>query len=293
MSSFNTQHPIAKAFDGSAMNGEIASRGLAGISSTSSTSLHKDSAMRHSHTSRGLRTSAKALLSVVALGLATACSDSVSAPINEVSVKAPAGFTKVIGVSTFTYSPRNGVTKRIGEHVLVIPSGAVCDPATSGYGPSFWDQPCTTVKHPLVFTVTTYEDDNGRPFVHFQPSVRFSPDKEVNLYLKDGARQTAAELEINWCNDAGQCFNESLSDASVKTRRVGHSSILARRVKHFSGYVVFNVGDCPSGNVTPLDDGSGYMCDDGRGASRSGYMLASGLAKGGSSGAHRGKKYDQ
>jgi len=296
MSSFNTQHPIAKASDRSASAAELASRGLAGFSSNSSTTFHKDSAMRHSHTSRGLRTSAKTLMAVLGLGLATACSDSVgTTPISQVSVQAPAGFDQVVGVQTFTYNPSSGVTQRLGDNVISIPAGAVCK-TDQYYASRQWDMPCTAVKHPIVFTATMFSNAAGVPYVTFEPSVRFAPNKEVDLYLRDGVRTTAQVLAIYWCPSVGvACIDESTSDSSLVTQRVGRSSILVRRIKHFSGYSV-NVGsDCTDGIVSMLDDGS-LWCDTtngfGGGADRSGYMLASGLTKGGSSGAHR-KKYEQ
>jgi len=294
MSSFNTQHPIAKASDRSAVSAaELASRGLAGFSSNSSTTFHKDSAMRHSHTSRGFTTSAKTLMAVLGLGLATACSDSVSTtPISQVSVQAPAGFDKIVGVQTFTYSPSTGVTQRLGDHVISIPAGAVCK-ADGYYATRQWDQPCTPVNHKVTFTATTFTNVDGVPYVEFQPAVRFAPNKEVDLYLRDGQHSSPTVEAIYWCPTLGACVDES-SDATMATSRVGKSSILVRRIKHFSGYVVISGADCTDGVVETLDDGSLYCnTDAGRGgASRSGYMVASGLTKGGSTGAHR-KKWDQ
>jgi len=232
--------------------------------------------MRHSHTSR---TSAKAFLAIVGLGLAGACADSVSAPTNEVSAKAPAGYDRVIGVDRFRYSPANGATKRIGDHMIVMPAGSVCDPATSGYNQTLWDAPCTPVNHSIVITATTFADAEGHPYVQFLPDLRFVPTKEVYLYLKDGKRSRAQELTINWCPTGSlTCIDESLTDPSLATQRVGRSPILGRRLKHVSGYSVAARSECP-GLISMLDDGS-LFCDDG-GMSRSGYILASGLGKSG------------
>jgi len=238
--------------------------------------------MRHNHTTRGLMTSTKAILAFVGLGLAGACADSVSAPTSEVSVKVPAAYSTVLSVTRFRYSPSSGATKRLGEdHVLVIPAGGVCDPATSGYGPAFWDAPCTAVSHSIIITATTYADAEGHPYLDFQPHLRFVPTKETNLYLKDGKRSNGAMLTINWCNDAdGKCVDESLTDASLVTHRVGKSRILVRRIKHFSGYHI-SAGDECNGTITEDPEG-GMFCETAdRGADRSGYMLASGLGKSG------------
>jgi len=289
MSSFNTQHPIAKALDRSALSpAEVASSGLASFSSNSSTTFTKDSASRHSHTSRGLRTSAKTLMAVLGLGLAAACSDSLSTPTTEVSVQAPAGFDKIVGVQTFTYSPSTGVTQRLGDHVISIPAGAVCK-ADGFYATRQWDQPCTPVNHKVVFTATTFTNADGVPYVEFQPAVRFSPSKEVDLYLRDGKRSTAQVLAIFWCPTVGSpCVDESKTDGTVATTRVGSSATLVRRVKHFSGYMVAvgDEGSCP-GSIQYLDDGSEWCNTDG--FSRSGYMVASGLTRGTGNGKARKK----
>jgi len=231
--------------------------------------------MRHSHTSR---ISAKTILAFVGLGLAAACSDSVSAPrAVELAVKAPAGFDVAVGVTSFRYSPKRGVTQRLGDHVLVIPAGGVCD-LSSSYGPGTWDDPCTPAAHSFIITATSYTDADGHPYIDFQPALRFVPSKETDLYLKDGKRDGSTLLTINYCSLAG-CVDESLGDPSLATHRVGHSSILVRRIKHFSGYSIAT-GDPCSGTISMLDDGS-LWCDlgDGGGLSRSGYMLASGLSK--------------
>jgi len=238
--------------------------------------------MRHNQTSRGLLTSTKAVLAVVGLGLAGACTDSVSAPTSEVSVKVPAAYSQVLGVSKFRVRSREATTQRLdANHVLVIPAGGICDPATSGYGPAFWDAPCTPLAHSIVITATTYADAEGHPYIDFQPHLRFVPTKETNLYLKDGQRNHATMLTINWCDDAnGKCVDESLTDASLVTHRVGHSRILVRRIKHFSGYHI-SAGDECNGTITEDPDG-GLLCETAdRGADRSGYMLASGLGKSG------------
>jgi hypothetical protein len=252
------------------------------------TTLQKDYAMRHSHISR---ISAKAFFAVVGLAFAGACADSVSAPTSEVSSKAPAGFDRVIGVDRIRYTPGNGATKRIGDHMIVIPAGSVCDPATSGYGEALWDAPCTPVSHNLVITATTFADAEGHPYVQFLPDLRFVPTKEVRLFLKDGKRDRADNLSIRWCPTGGTtCIDESLSDPSLATERVGKSSILSRRIKHISGYNIVPGGNC-EGVAEQLPDGS-WFCNTG-GFLRSGYILASGLGKENGTTISRKKKAEQ
>ena len=234
--------------------------------------------MRHSHISR---ISAKTILAFVGLGLAGACSDSVSAPTSAVIHKAPAGYDQVVGVESFRYDPSQGVTERLGDHVLVIPAGGVCD-LSSSYGQGTWDDDCAPLTHAIVITATTYADAGGHPYVDFQPALRFVPSKETDLYLKDGKRDQAGIATINYCSNLG-CVDESINDPSLVTQRVGQSRVVVRRIKHFSGYLVAQGDYCP-GTIT-VDPMGGLWCDLGA-FMRSGYMLASGLEKKG--GASRG-----
>ena len=137
--------------------------------------------MRHSHTSRGLLTSSKTILALVGLGFAGACSDSISAPTSEVSAKVPAAYTTVLGVSSFRYEPSTGLTQRLGDHVIVIPAGGVCDPALSSYGMGTWDDACTPLTHAIIITATTYADDEGHPYIDFQPALRFVPMSSLGI----------------------------------------------------------------------------------------------------------------
>ncbi|HEY6218744.1 MAG TPA: hypothetical protein VIV65_01730 [Gemmatimonadaceae bacterium] len=224
--------------------------------------------MRHSHTT-------KSILGIITLALAGACADSVSVPTSEIAAKAPAGFNKVVGTTSFVYSPKSGATKRFGDHMIVIPAGGVCALGSS-YGPTEWDAPCKAADAPILFTVTSFEDANGVPYVQFEPSVRFVPTKETYLYLKDGKRNVASMLAIRYCPTGGACYDESVSDATMETHRLANSRILYRRLKHFSGYSVTSAGDCIGGTIE-YQDGGLYCNLDGR--NRSGYMVASGLGK--------------
>jgi len=226
--------------------------------------------MRHSHTSR---ISAKTILAFVGLGLAGACSDSVSAPMSEVAVKAPAGYSDVVGVTSFVYDPASPLVQRLGDHVLVIPAGGICD-LTSSYGMGTWDDACAPLTHSIVITATAYADADGHPYLDFQPALRFVPNMETDLYLKDGKRDVGAVMAMNYCNASG-CIDESIQDASLVTRRVGQSRILVRRIKHFSGYMITSGGYCPG--IVTIDPSGGYWCDTTPAVMRSGYMVASGL----------------
>ena len=230
--------------------------------------------MQHGHTSRNV---AKTIFAFVTLGLAAACSDSTVAPTSEAAFKAPAAFNRTIGVKVFRVSGRDGATQRLGQHIINIPGGAVCDPATSTYGLGEWDKPCNVLKGSILITATMMEDVNHRPYVDFQPALRFVPTKEVTLYLRSGQTPTATSWNIEYCTNAGFCYDESKNDASLATFRVGRSAILGRRIKHFSGYSLAAGASCP-GTVTEELDGT-LMCNVLGGLTRrSGYILASGLA---------------
>jgi hypothetical protein len=227
--------------------------------------------MMHSHTSRNY---AKAFFAFLAIGLASACADSIVAPTGEVTFTAPAEFSRRVGVRVFKVD-RYGTTQKIGSHTISIPAGAICDPALSSYGPGEWDKPCTPLSKPIVITATMLEDAQGNPYVDFQPALRFVPTKTVNLYLRSGKTDRPREMTIKFCDNLGVCIDESLTDPSLVTQRVGKSSLLVRRIKHFSGYSI-NVGDeCP-GTVTEELDGT-LMCWEGTVERRSGYMVASGV----------------
>ena len=217
---------------------------------------------------------AKAFVAFATLGLAAACADNNAvAPASEApAFVAPANFIKVGTSVVFRVNNAEGVTKRIGNELISIPAGAICDLATSGYGASYWDKPCNPLKGSVVITATVLEDADGQPYVDFQPAMRFSPNKEVMLFLRQGKNSLKKQLFINYCNNVGYCFDESLTDASVKPFRVGNTPVLGRRVKHFSGYNV-GVGESCTGGFQ--NNGDTGWCDSGLGR-RSGYMVASG-----------------
>ena len=135
--------------------------------------------------------------------------------------------------------PRTNVTFGSGTEMVNIPANSICDPGKSGYGPAFWDAPCTASKNMLIFNVKSWTDSKGRARVEFNPDVRFAPGKMVGLYLKDPQAASSANAQITWCaNGNGGCIDESLTDPSLATQRDRSTGYLFRRVKHFSGYMV-------------------------------------------------------
>jgi hypothetical protein len=212
---------------------------------------------------------AKAFVAFATLGLAAACADNGAvAPVSQApAFTAPANFLTVGSTVVFRVNNAEGITKRIGNELISIPAGAICDLATSGYGTDSWDKACNPLKGSVVITATVLEDADGMPYVDFQPAMRFAPSKEVVLFLRQSTSTAGKELFVNYCNNVGYCYDESVTDASLKPFRIGNTPVMGRRVKHFSGYMLGSGGECTSG-------GEGNWC--GGTTRRSGYMVASG-----------------
>src|SRR5918912_153091 len=81
----------------------------------------------------------------------------------------------------FTVTPSGG-TFVLGRHAVVFPDHAICDPATSGYGPDYWDAPCTPVDTAVQFHAEVRQQD-GREWVDFSPQVRFVPTDDPAKYV--------------------------------------------------------------------------------------------------------------
>lgn len=140
---------------------------------------------------------------------------------------------------TFTIDPAGGSVK-IGDFSLDYPANAVCDPATSGYGPDFWDAPCETLSESITITATYWWADKSA-YVDFSPDIRFAPEKEVFISTKRGAKhqddmeQRYTMWYFKTVGDTRYFIDEAAVDQSVKTQREFSSKRVWRRVKHFSG----------------------------------------------------------
>lgn len=139
----------------------------------------------------------------------------------------------------------------IGPHGVWFPANSICDPALTSYGPTEWDEPCTTITSPIAIHAEIMEQ-GGLPYIVFTPDLRFAPatrkangsvdpKRFVNLYMYVG-RSAASEtgtLEIKWIADhASTPLSEAAADPSLQTRRMERGKVVYRRVKHFSGYLV-------------------------------------------------------
>jgi hypothetical protein len=143
--------------------------------------------------------------------------------------------------TTFIYSPGSPQVFNLGKgHKIFFDANAVCDPATSTYGPTEWDQPCEALTTPIAFTAVASTNEYGRPRVDFSPSVRFVPDSYVVLYLKDWSAAADSSTTIQWCPDEGECVDEEEQLVAFgrgkSTKHDDKNGLVFRLIKHFSGY---------------------------------------------------------
>ena len=188
-----------------------------------------------------------AAVAAVAVTLA-ACSDSAVTPV-EASGNAlkPNGVHMTIAstsVTTATLYPQyDNVYVSVEGHRIVIPAYSICAVGVSGYGPGYWDAPCTPQTAPITFVIATSVSADGSSRVIVQPDVRFAPGKTVMAYMKDSVGARTAGSFIAYCTLLG-CSDEGRTDAQMTTYRDPSQGIIYRRLKHFSGYnVVFGFGD--------------------------------------------------
>ena len=221
--------------------------------------LLQDSAMMLGQISRN---SAKAFFAFAALAIVGACGDnSALAPTAQVpAFVAPANFLQVGSTITFRVDNAQGTTQRLDDHVINIPAGAICDLATSGYGAEYWSKSCTPMRGSVVVTATVLAGPDGAPYIDFQPAMRFAPNKEVTLFFRDGQSGTK-NLSIKYCDNAGICVDESLSNPALKPFRI-NSYIVGRRLAHFSGYVIAYDNGLLNISISLLRK-SGYMVASG------------------------------
>jgi hypothetical protein len=190
-----------------------------------------------------------AVATLFALGLA-ACSEGPMAPVGISPDAAPlmssgsSGRGQDAGSRVFTINPGVPVFEKLGDHLLTMPANVVCDPATSGYGVSFWDLPCAALDRPLQVTAT-WSERNGEPAVSFSPDLRFVPSDDasrwVNLSLK---ASKGIDPDLNYAilwfdTQSGQWIDESKTDPSLRARTQQSGNLVVRRLKHFSDYFLW------------------------------------------------------
>jgi hypothetical protein len=160
----------------------------------------------------------------------------------------------------FTVGPNGGVFFA-GNHAVVFPAQSVCDPATSSYGPSTWDQPCTLLQTSLKVHAEVRRQ-NGQISIDFTPSLRFAPSSSASrwvwivMYTPDaiGASADLSQFNILWAKSlGGATVDESQSDSTLRTYVDTFQGLSLRRIKHFSGYTIDSGRKCDPGSECSSD----------------------------------------
>src|SRR5688572_1373687 len=213
---------------------------------------------RHS-TSIGshMRFTCQRILLVIPALFVLACGDQPSAP-DAASSELESPHFKVIPTyssdkksADIIVEPSGGVFT-LGIHAIYFPANAICDPETSSYGPTEWDAPCDVLARPIQFHAEIREVD-GRSYVDFTPAVRFVPTSDpassVWLYMKtsalssdpDSAMAALRRMSVMYSPAIGEIgINEALADPSLRTYVWVDGGIAFRKIKHFSGYNIFD-----------------------------------------------------
>lgn len=132
------------------------------------------------------------------------------------------------------------LTYSFGDHAVRVPAGAVCDPATSGYGPQVWMQSCNPIGRDFTVVVKHWTNSQGYPLVEFSPDIRFAPSKPAMIYLHEPAVSGSSSSAILYCpTGSAICVNESSTDPALSTWKDPVTGWLWRIVRHFSGYNVW------------------------------------------------------
>jgi hypothetical protein len=220
--------------------------------------------------------------------LAVACTDSTVAPARSAnSLSAAASPSLSAGgtnqnrtlIGTIELSP-NGGTYHVGDFDIVMPAGAVCDPATTKYGARYWDDECSPAASNVTVNVIAKKQGKGVS-VDFQPDLRFRPaagwvviqtDAFSTLLTSPAVRQLSPgagffeSFSIQYVpTGSSRQLNEfrSTGDPSMATHVDLRTGLVWRRVKHFSGYTV-NLGAKCDPTVTGID-GTCQVDDGGLG----------------------------
>jgi hypothetical protein len=153
----------------------------------------------------------------------------------------------------FYVGPDGGVFF-VGNNLVVFPSQSICDPATSSYGPTTWDEPCA----PLASTLKVHAEArsaDGRTWIDFKPSLRFVPSSSPSrwvwlaMYTPGAIGSTnLSTFNILWAQSIrGATVDETPTDATLRTYVDSFSGISIRRIKHFSGFTSQSGRDCSGG----------------------------------------------
>lgn len=140
---------------------------------------------------------------------------------------------------------KDGGTFFIGGNAVYFPAGSICDPATSSYGSTEWDQPCSRLASNIQVHAEVRTLD-GRTWVDFSPALRFapsnSPERWVYVMMSTPAAQGVSAADLDQFNImyahaiGGSVEDDAATDPTMRTYVDTDRGISIRRVKHFSGY---------------------------------------------------------
>lgn len=189
----------------------------------------------------------RAYLALAAAALLGACGDMSTAPQANSAGMKPLTIVlgkENVGTGTFTIDPSKRITVIMGDHRLTLPAGSVCEPLTSGYGEGTWDNACTPSALPIAVTAS-WEVVDGNAKLSFTPDLRFVPTSSTSandwvvLQLKNATDLLAGNhYQIYWRNSAGEWVDEAVEDSTLRAWTNRSENKVARRLKHFSGYVI-------------------------------------------------------
>jgi hypothetical protein len=193
-------------------------------------------------------------LATLAAVLLAGCSGETTAPNaakttisqQRISPFAPTDAQKaLVGISNGTYSlkfdPSQDNAFTLGANYLSLPAHAVCKlDGSSGYGTEYWNQSCVPETDSVTISVEISDAETDHPRLDFHPAMRFSPDRNVSLYIyvPVGMHDFLKSWVMKYCDDTGTCQNEAANDSDLKSYADHDAQMVFRRIKHFSGYTV-------------------------------------------------------
>jgi hypothetical protein len=194
------------------------------------------------------------LTTVIAGALLVGCAGESTAPgvaktplarQSRTSPFAPSAAAKaLVGVADgsyeFTIDPTKDQAVNLGPNYLSVPANAICDIATSSYGPGHWNESCVPQTDSVHITAVVRNATTDHPSIDFYPAMRFAPEKSVGLYIyvPTGMEDFQKNWVMKYCNDLGVCVDESLTDSDLSSYADAQNQMVFRRVKHFSGFIV-------------------------------------------------------
>jgi hypothetical protein len=153
------------------------------------------------------------------------------------------------GVYTMSFDPSQDQSFNLGLNHLELPANAVCNLADSSYGPDYWNDACTPQTDSVTITVTITGAETDKPRIDFQPAMRFSPDANVQLFMFAPNASLSDSWKLGYCNDENVCVDESVADSALQSYVDHAASVVFRRIKHFSGYIVVDGIEVPQDSL--------------------------------------------